>query len=143
MESFVALFQSKQESESFICGTIKLISELINDPISDAINPQDSKTSATNFKTRIVNECIKNRREEVRTGLDNLMTCHSIDPPFLTDFDWRLNYVFTSNKMADMNEPLVKLDMKLSHGSVQSIEMDGREITLLLNQLKSAREEIQ
>lgn len=140
MKSFVSLFQSKQESESFICETIRLISELINDPINDPINTQDS-TSVTDEKTRIVNECIKSRREEVRAGLDNLMTCHSIDPPFLTDFDWRVNFVFSSNRMVDMNEPLVQLDLKLSHGSVQRIEMNGKEVTLLLKELKSAREE--
>lgn len=140
MESFVALFQSKQESESFICGTIRLISELISDPVNELISTQDSRSDE---KIRIVNECIKNRREEVRTGLDNLMTCHSTNPPFVTDFDWRLKFVFTSNKMADMNEPLVQLDMKLNHGSVLSIEMNDKELSLLLNRLKSAREEVE
>lgn len=127
------LFATHEAAGSAVCEAIKAFNDLIND--------QDGSTSlVSDAKKRVISDCIKSRREEVRTGLDNLMTCHSTNPQFLVDFDWKLKYVFSSNKMSEINEPLVNLDMKLSNGTVQSIEMDRKEVNQLLNTLKQAKE---
>ena len=126
------VFPSQDAAGSAVCGAIKLMSDIVN----------DSGDVCKDGKMEVVANCITHRKEEVRNGLDNLMTCHSVNPPFLTGYDWKLNYVFSSSKMSDMNEPLVKLDMKCSDGRVESVEMNSDDIKQLLTNLKQARESL-
>ncbi|RWS06796.1 COMM domain-containing protein 8-like protein, partial [Dinothrombium tinctorium] len=92
---------------------------------------------------KAIYECIEVRRVELKNAITNMIineTC----PQILTDFDWQLKMILASDKMADINEPILNLDLKLKNSKMKhsskniSFEMNKEELKNLITKLEEA-----
>ena len=92
-------------------------------------------------------ECIEVRRAELRKAIINNTIEES--NPILKDFFWRLNVVLDSDRITELNEPLVDVDLKISdpksgtdgHKYV-SMEFNRQELSQVLKTLEEGHQEL-
>ena len=88
-------------------------------------------------------ECIEVRRAELRKAIINNTIADT--NPVLKDFFWKLNVVLDSDRMTDINEPLVNFDLTLSQpngGTDVSLEFNREELSQVLKTLEEAQQEL-
>ncbi|XP_054164061.1 COMM domain-containing protein 8-like [Oppia nitens] len=88
-------------------------------------------------------ECIEVRRPELRKAIINETIAEN--NPVLKDFFWKLNVVLDSDKMSDLNEPLVNLDLSVTENNrnrIVSLELDRDELTHVIKTLEEAEQEL-
>lgn len=96
---------------------------------------------------KVILECIEVRRPELRKAIVNNTIAEN--NAVLKDFFWRLNVVLDSDRMTDINEPLLNLDLKVSqtkNGSKDdgyvSMEFNREELSQVLKTLEEAQQEL-
>ena len=89
-------------------------------------------------------DCLEVRKVELRTGIINEILKHS-GQRVLHDFDWEVNVVISSNKLININESLLTLNLKfLVNGKteVMSLELDTDELDQIITALEDARDKL-
>lgn len=71
--------------------------------------------------------------------------------PVLKDFDWKLNVVLASDKIVNINEPLLDLELKIKNDNVNepakkeevvTVELNKEELNNLITSLETAQHEL-
>ncbi len=67
----------------------------------------------------------------------------------LKDFYWKLNVVLSSDKMTQINEPLINLDLNINEPkngvqtqNIVSLEMNREELSQVIKTLEEAQQEL-
>ena len=98
---------------------------------------------------RIVSQCLETRRAELRNAI--VFNTIASNNPVLKDFDWKLNVVLASDKMVNINEPLLDLELKIKNDSanepakkeeVVTVEFNKEELNNLITSLETAQHEL-
>ena len=95
-------------------------------------------------KQKIVLDCMDVRKVELRNGIINQILKHS-SHRVLQDFDWEVNVVLSSNKLVNINQSLVTLNLKLLANGIEevvSLELDSDELDKIIDALEEAKEEL-
>ncbi|XP_069129412.1 COMM domain-containing protein 8-like [Argopecten irradians] len=93
---------------------------------------------------QIVVDVINSRREEVQSQL--LTETHNISQAVLSDFDWKVKLIMSSDKISSVQEPVVSLDLDVGVGEenkIHSIELNKEELSKLINSLEGANKVVQ
>ena len=97
---------------------------------------------------RIVSQCLETRRAELRNAI--VFNTIASNNPVLKDFDWKLNVVLASDKMVNINEPLLDLELKIKNDSAEpakkeevvTVELNKEELNNLITSLETAQHEL-
>ena len=96
---------------------------------------------------KVILECIEVRRPEIRKAIVNNTIAEN--NPVLKDFFWRLNVVLDSDRMTDINESLLNLDLNISEtrngtksDKFVSMEFNREELSQVLKTLEEAQQEL-
>jgi hypothetical protein len=94
-------------------------------------------------KRKIVYECLEVRKGEIRSGIIDEIVRTSNTRPVL-GYDWQLKMVLSSDKMANLNEYLVNLDINVQKGNdseseVISLELNKEELNKFIEALEEAK----
>ncbi|CAG2116729.1 unnamed protein product [Medioppia subpectinata] len=94
---------------------------------------------------KVVLECIEVRRPELRKAIINETIGHN--NPVLKDFFWKLNVVLDSDKMCELNEPLVNLDLNINEDTngtknetIVSMELNREELMKVIDTLEEGQQ---
>ncbi|XP_033742296.1 COMM domain-containing protein 8-like isoform X1 [Pecten maximus] len=93
---------------------------------------------------QIVVDVINSRREEIQDQL--LGETHNISQAVLSDFDWKVKLIMSSDKISSVQEPVVSLDLDIGLGQdskIHSIELDKDELGKLISSLEGANKVVQ
>ncbi len=96
---------------------------------------------------KIIYECLEVRRAELRKAL--IHNTIAFNNPMLKDFYWKLNVVLSSDKMTQINEPLINLDLNINEPkngvqtqNIVSLEMNREELSQVIKTLEEAQQEL-
>lgn len=87
----------------------------------------------------VVFDVITSRRGDIRNQL--LDDSHAISQANMTDFDWKLKLVMSSDKIASVQEPVLALDMEVQTASGRktvSVELNKQQLNNFINSLEGA-----
>lgn len=93
-------------------------------------------------KKKVIYECLECRRPELRTCLMAGIVRDS-RKGFVVDYDWKVNYVFSSSSVSGINEPIAVITFSLSSGQTCTLDLSLTEIDLLLQTLKQVQTSVQ
>ncbi|CAG2171325.1 unnamed protein product [Oppiella nova] len=124
----------------FVAHMKRLLSQLI-----DIRTKHESLQSLPERVQKVMMECIEVRRPEVRKAIINeTIAQHN---PTLKDFFWKLNVVLDSDKMCDVNQPLVNLDLDISGDTngtktqrIVSMELNREELMKVIETLEEGQQ---
>ncbi|KAH3843248.1 COMM domain-containing protein 8-like [Dreissena polymorpha] len=88
-------------------------------------------------------DVLVSREKEVRSQL--LMDSHAISHASMTDFDWKLKLVLSSDKISSVQEPLLSLDMIIQTNDGQktvAVELNKGQLAHLISTLEAANKAI-
>lgn len=88
---------------------------------------------------QLVAECLWVRRDEIREEL--VKESCNISQASLTDFDWKLKLVMSSDKLGSIQRPVLDLDLDISengHRRKEQLELTKEELEALLSSLDAA-----
>lgn len=89
-------------------------------------------------RRKVIYECLECRRPEMRSAVIADLIRNSGDG-FLLHSDWRINYIFSSNKMSNINEPVAIFTFSLSNGTTCTLDLSVAEMDMLLQTLKETQ----
>ncbi|KAG8197424.1 hypothetical protein JTE90_014909 [Oedothorax gibbosus] len=91
----------------------------------------------------ILKETLDIRNNDMRNRL--IEKTHEISPAFLHDFDWKLKLALASDKMAQINEPRLLLDLNISGDRDKSLSLDlsKEELKSLISEMEKANKALQ
>ncbi|CAB3992269.1 Hypothetical predicted protein [Paramuricea clavata] len=112
----------------------------IKDNLSvENIEKQLDQFSISKDIQKIVSECLRPRKDEIRLALIE-ETCN-LSQAILKDFDWKLKLIMATDKLANMREPVLSLDLDIKEktGMKQvSVELSKDELKELITSLEAA-----
>ncbi|KAL5499894.1 hypothetical protein EMCRGX_G011362 [Ephydatia muelleri] len=88
---------------------------------------------------QLIAECLWVRKEEIREQL--AMDSCNISQAYLSDFDWKLKLVMSSDKLGSIQRPVLDLDLDISEGGEkrrEQLELTQEELEALLSSLDAA-----
>ena len=86
-------------------------------------------------RRKVISESLECRRPELRSAVVAAIV-RSSGKGFLLDYDWRINYIFSSSKMSNINESVAIFTFSLSTGETCALDLSLAEMDMLLLSLK-------
>lgn len=89
-------------------------------------------------------DAVNTRRDEIKNQL-GAETC-GISQAVLSDFDWQVKLVLSSDKISSIQEPILSLDLDVQDNQskqTHSIELDQQELKKLITSLEGANKVVQ
>jgi len=83
--------------------------------------------------------CIALRKQDVKQSLSSQTSC--IAQSSLTNFDWNVKLVMSSDKLANIREPLSEIHFELKNKEGQehvSLELNKEELKMLIDKMEAA-----
>ncbi|XP_015912365.2 COMM domain-containing protein 8 [Parasteatoda tepidariorum] len=98
----------------------------------------NSSSLSEEFK-KVINDCLAVRKSDVRSSL--LTKTHGISSSFLVDFDWKLKLTIASDKIAQINEPRLLLDLDFLGNTNRCLHLDlsQEELRNLIDSMEKAK----
>ncbi|XP_045204041.2 COMM domain-containing protein 8-like [Mercenaria mercenaria] len=87
----------------------------------------------------VVFDVVDSRRADIRSQLLN--DSHALSQANMTDFDWKLKLVMSSDKISSVQEPDLALDMEVQTTEGRktvSVELNKQQLSNLINSLEGA-----
>ncbi|XP_060592235.1 COMM domain-containing protein 8-like [Ruditapes philippinarum] len=87
----------------------------------------------------VIFDVIDSRRADIRGQL--LCDSHAISQANMTDFDWKLKLVMSSDKISSVQEPVLALDMEVQTTDGRktvSVELNKEQLSNMINSLEGA-----
>ncbi|XP_028404022.1 COMM domain-containing protein 8-like [Dendronephthya gigantea] len=103
------------------------------------IEKQLDQISISKDIQKVVSECLKPRKEEIRVALIE-ETCN-LSQATLKDFDWKLKLIMATDKLSNMREPVVSLDLDIKEKAGMKhvlVELSKDELKELIASLEAA-----
>ncbi|GBM69228.1 hypothetical protein AVEN_210449-1 [Araneus ventricosus] len=90
-----------------------------------------------------VNDCLGIRNLDIRNKL--IERTHEISPAYLHNFDWKLKLTLASDKMAQINEPrlLLNLDICGEREKTLCLDLSKEELKMLIESMEKANKALQ
>ncbi|OWF44220.1 COMM domain-containing protein 8-like [Mizuhopecten yessoensis] len=89
-------------------------------------------------------DVVNSRRDEIQNQL--MAETHNISQAVLSDFDWKVKLIMSSDKISSVQEPVVSLDLDIGSGqdnTIHSIELNKEELDKLISSLEGANKVVQ
>lgn len=105
----------------------------------EEVSKRLQKLGASAESADLVAKCLWVRREEVKGQL--VRDSCRISQSYLSDFDWRLKLVMSSDKLSSIQQPVVSLDLTLATAGrreTENIELSREELATLITSLEAA-----
>ncbi|XP_060070230.1 COMM domain-containing protein 8-like [Ylistrum balloti] len=120
-----------------------LIKAAVRDALTKDMIYQELGSLSEDLK-QVVLDVINSRRDEVQNQL--LGETHNISQAVLSDFDWKVKLIMSSDKISSVQEPVVSLDLDVGAGQdskIHSIELNQDELGKLISSLEGANKVVQ
>ncbi|KAF8797296.1 COMM domain-containing protein 8 [Argiope bruennichi] len=90
-----------------------------------------------------LNNCLSIRSLDIKNRL--IERTHEISPAYLHNFDWKLKLTLSSDKMAQINEPRLLLNLDISGEREKSLSLDlsKEELKMLIESMEKANKVLQ
>ncbi|GFX11507.1 COMM domain-containing protein 8, partial [Trichonephila clavipes] len=90
-----------------------------------------------------LNDCLSVRSSDLKNKL--LEKTHEISPAYLHNFDWKLKLTLASDKMAQINEPrlLLNLDISGDRDKTLCLDLSKEELKMLIETMDKANKAVQ
>lgn len=104
-------------------------------PVQQNLNAIQMTVSKDEERRKVISDCLECRRPELRNALVSAIV-RSSGQSFLLDCDWKVNYIFSSSKMSNINEPVAIFTFAMSHGDLCTLDLSLPDMDMLLLALK-------
>ncbi|CAL1276521.1 unnamed protein product [Larinioides sclopetarius] len=90
-----------------------------------------------------LNDCLSVRNLDIRNKL--IERTHQISPAYLHNFDWKLKLTLASDKLAQINEPrlLLNLDICGEREKTLCLDLSKEELKMLIESMEKANKALQ
>ncbi|GFQ67447.1 COMM domain-containing protein [Trichonephila clavata] len=90
-----------------------------------------------------LNDCLSVRSSDLRNKL--VEKTHEISPAYLHNFDWKLKLTLASDKMAQINEPRLMLNLDISgdRDKTLCLDLSKDELKMLIETMEKANKAVQ
>ncbi|XP_035207363.1 COMM domain-containing protein 8-like [Stegodyphus dumicola] len=86
----------------------------------------------------ILKDCLEVRCTDLKKTL--IEKSHAVSPAFLNNFDWKLKLTLASDKMAQINEPRLLLDLDIigDYDKLLCLDLSKKELKTLIDSMEKA-----